>query len=98
MLGVGGRAKHALIKFLGNVGGVAQAREQLSLAHEALIPRVQRELERHGARVLLAHADGAVEGAIGSLGVPGLKAPGAPLGTTTASGPRRVNGEPGSVG
>jgi hypothetical protein len=57
-----------------------EAREQLRLAHEARVPRVERELERDGALVLLTHGHGAVDGTVSSLSLPGHHAPFSHLG------------------
>ena len=55
--------------------GVAQAREQLRLAIHAGSLGEQGHLEGHGGRLLLAHADGAVDGAVDALSSPGHHAP-----------------------
>jgi hypothetical protein len=64
----GGMAPEAMAEEAGDTG-VSEAREQGHLASEASIPGVEGELECDRARVLLADAEGAIDGAVAALAV-----------------------------
>jgi hypothetical protein len=74
LLGSGGVAQHSLVQQAGDAG-VAEAGEQLRLASEARIPRVDGELESGGPFLLLADAEGTVDGAGSALVLPSHHAP-----------------------